>query len=540
MHLAVLVLQEVAERPVQHARRAARKRRRMTLCVESLARCLDAHQLDFAIRHECVKDSHRVRSAADAGHHGCRQPARALENLRSRFRADHRLQVTHNTWIGSRPDHRADDVVAISHVRYPVANCFARGILQRLRPRRHRTHFRAHEPHPEDVQRLSPHVFLAHVDHALETEPGAHGCCRYPVLACTGLGDDPSLAHPPGEQRLSDGVVDFVGARVVEIFPLEVHGGSNQLGEARRITQRGWTTDVGTEQIVQLGSEAGVRHGAIVLLLQLIERRDQRLGDISAAEHAKPVLSFRYRHARWVSRSTARANSRIRSGSLMPRVRSMPDDTSTTSGWNVRMACATLSGVRPPATMNVLSCGRASAGSALQSNAVPDPPTLPATAASSRMPSATPSNSAIDRAASSPLVTRTTAQTAVDDSSLSRASRTVTGDGSPCNCATSNRRRRERSTISSTVCEPNTAARLMPADSASSTSAARAASSRRGPFARTTPAYVPPCGPTSAESPGRVRPQNLISTATFPPWHRGERAHRSRRIRRGRNARPDE
>ena len=41
------------------------------------------------------------------------------------------------------------------------------------------------------------------------------------VLAGAGLGDDPPLAQPPGEQRLADRVVDLVRAGVVQVLALQ-------------------------------------------------------------------------------------------------------------------------------------------------------------------------------------------------------------------------------------------------------------------------------------------------------------------------------
>ena len=49
------------------------------------------------------------------------------------------------------------------------------------------------------------------------------------VLPGAGLGDDTFFAHPAGQQGLADGVVDFVRARVVEVFALEVDFGAAQL-----------------------------------------------------------------------------------------------------------------------------------------------------------------------------------------------------------------------------------------------------------------------------------------------------------------------
>ena len=69
---------------------------------------------------------------------------------------------------------------------------------------------------------LAPDVLLAHVDDALHVEQGRHGGGGHSVLAGAGLGDQASLAHPPGQQRLPDSVVDLVRAGVVEVLPLQV------------------------------------------------------------------------------------------------------------------------------------------------------------------------------------------------------------------------------------------------------------------------------------------------------------------------------
>jgi hypothetical protein len=66
----------------------------------------------------------------------------------------------------------------------------------------HRVRVRAEKPHPESIERLrSPK--RAH------TVAVATPCW-------------PALAEPPGEQCLRDGVVDLVGAGVVQVLPLEV------------------------------------------------------------------------------------------------------------------------------------------------------------------------------------------------------------------------------------------------------------------------------------------------------------------------------
>ena len=79
----------------------------------------------------------------------------------------------------------------------------------------------AEQPHPGDVERLPAGVLLAHVDDALEAEQRRGGGGGDAVLAGAGLGDDPGLAHPLGQQRLAEHVVDLVRAGVVEVLALE-------------------------------------------------------------------------------------------------------------------------------------------------------------------------------------------------------------------------------------------------------------------------------------------------------------------------------
>ena len=214
---------------MQHTGGAARQRRRVASALEPLARRLDADQLDVGVRDERMEGAHRVRSSTHARHDGAREAPDTLQRLRTRLHADDRLEVTHHprVWCGS--DDGADDVVRVGHIRHPVTDRLARGILERARPARDRNDARAHEAHPEDIERLAPHVLLAHVHDALEAEARAHRGRRDAVLPGSGLGDDAVLPHASREQHLPHRVVDLVRARVVEILALEQDACTNQL-----------------------------------------------------------------------------------------------------------------------------------------------------------------------------------------------------------------------------------------------------------------------------------------------------------------------
>ena len=59
------------------------------------------------------------------------------------------------------------------------------------------------------------------------------------MLAGTCLGDQAALAHPLGQQGLPEGVVDFMGAGMGQVLPLQVNLGAAQLAaQATGVAQR--------------------------------------------------------------------------------------------------------------------------------------------------------------------------------------------------------------------------------------------------------------------------------------------------------------
>jgi len=207
--------------------------------------------------------------------------------LLPRFVADHRLQLRDDLGVRRWADAGADEVMRRLDVRDPVPNSLARRLLQRLGAEIDRAHLGAHEVHPLDVGLLAAHVLLAHVHDALEAEARTHCRRRDAVLARAGLRDDAVLAEPPREHGLAERVVELVRAGVEEILPLEVDPLAGR--EALREGERRRAAGVRREERVELRVEALVLLRGAPTGVELVERRDQRLGDVAAAVFAERV-----------------------------------------------------------------------------------------------------------------------------------------------------------------------------------------------------------------------------------------------------------
>ena len=142
--------------------------------------------------------------------------------LRRGLVADAALQVADDRGVRMRAHRRAQDVVGRLDVRDPVPHRLVDRVLERGRAGGHATDLGAERVHAQDVGPLPLDVLGAHVDHARQVEQRAGRRGRHAVLAGAGLGDDPGLAEPAGQQRLAEGVVDLVGAGVGEVLALEV------------------------------------------------------------------------------------------------------------------------------------------------------------------------------------------------------------------------------------------------------------------------------------------------------------------------------
>jgi len=113
-------------------------------------------------------------------------------------------------------------------------------------------------------------------------------------LARAGLGDEPRLLQPAGDQRLTDGVVDLVRAGVQQVLALEVDlRAAEVLRQPAREVQPRRATGVVGEPGRELTHEAPIAPEPRPGPVQLEQRRHQRLGDVAAAELAEVAVRVR-------------------------------------------------------------------------------------------------------------------------------------------------------------------------------------------------------------------------------------------------------
>src|SRR5437762_3954042 len=114
---------------MQHPPYTPLQGRRVLTCVETSSRRLDANELHGWVRDEWMKDSHRVRATPNTCNDRGWSSPRDLMHLRFGFAPDDRLKVANHARVRCRTDDRADDVIAVVDVGYPVTYRFAGGVF---------------------------------------------------------------------------------------------------------------------------------------------------------------------------------------------------------------------------------------------------------------------------------------------------------------------------------------------------------------------------------------------------------------------------
>ena len=101
------------------------------------------------------------------------------------------------------------------------------------------------------------------------------------MLAGAGLGDDPSLAEPAREDGLPESVVQLVRSGVEKVLALQIQTLSG--GESLRPGQCCRPAGERSAELVQLYAERRVGLGVVPAGLELVERGNERLRDVTPA-----------------------------------------------------------------------------------------------------------------------------------------------------------------------------------------------------------------------------------------------------------------
>ena len=138
--------------------------------------------------------------------------------------------------------------------------------------------------HAFHIRVLTFHIRSPHEHLALHVHQRTHRGRSHAVLSGACLGDDACLAHLLSQQYLSDGVVDFVGSRVVEVLALEIQLTAILLAHATCEIQRRRPSHIILQQCVVLLLERCCLDNPQVLASQILYCGIENFGDISAAE----------------------------------------------------------------------------------------------------------------------------------------------------------------------------------------------------------------------------------------------------------------
>ena len=167
------------------------------------------------------------------------------------------------------------------------------------------------------------------------------------MLSGAGFGDDAVFAHAAGEERLSQAVIDFVGAGVEQIFALEPDARSAEcLAEAFGEVERRGAAGVVVQEIGEFGLEGGIFARLEVGGFEFFEGRHQDFGDVAPAVGSEVSAGIGLGgHAPSAALAACR-KSIIFMWSFFPGELSMREQESTPQGWASEMARAHVGGIK--------------------------------------------------------------------------------------------------------------------------------------------------------------------------------------------------
>ena len=174
-----------------------------------------ADETDILILNEMVERADSVGATAHAGDHRVGELAFFLQHLLFDLLGDHRLKITDHGGEGVGTHDGADAVVGVMDPAGPFDHGLIHRVLQSSGAAGDGDDLRTQQTHPVHVQRLPDGVLFAHEHHTFHIHQCRCGGGCHTVLTGTGLGNEAGLAHLLGKERLTQHIVDLVGAGVV-------------------------------------------------------------------------------------------------------------------------------------------------------------------------------------------------------------------------------------------------------------------------------------------------------------------------------------
>jgi hypothetical protein len=135
---------------------------------------------------------------------------------------------------------------------------------------------------------------LPHDDLTGHAKQSCHRGRRDAVLAGSGFGDQALLPHTPGQQGLPQGIVQFVGACMIQILPLQVDPGAPQIfRQAAGEVEGGFPAAVVPQIPFELRLEVPVFPCLSIALFQVDQGRHEGFRHVTSAKDAEVALSVR-------------------------------------------------------------------------------------------------------------------------------------------------------------------------------------------------------------------------------------------------------
>lgn len=246
------------------------------------------------VSQEGGEHAHGIAAAAHAGADRVRKKPRHFQELFTGFHADAHLEIAHHLREGMRAYYGAN---AVNGILVAVQVGIKRGIhgfLQALEPVRDRHHLRAQNLHARDVGGLLGNVHRAHVNLAFQAEEGRRSSQRHAMLPGARFRNDALLAHVLGEKAFTHAVVELVGARMVQVLPLQVNlGGTQVAGKAFAMVNRSGTALELLADAAQFIDELGRMGNRLIGFRDFFKSGNKFVRQVDAAVFAKAALGVR-------------------------------------------------------------------------------------------------------------------------------------------------------------------------------------------------------------------------------------------------------